>query len=143
MITNSEITRLLGLTSNLPRLLKYGESALFYSTWFVLELPEKMFDVNRKFWVDDPPEQLTQWKEKYGQGEASYGQPVSFKGPTDQVPLIKLISDNGTALIEASLYRLIVQEVDEPEFRVFPEAGLPVAVWSHGSLLGVIGQVNI
>lgn len=143
MITNANVVALQGLTKKNPQAVKLttpGYGAL-YSSWFVLELPLKLFAPAFTGWAAVPHPAIKDWRKALPPGNGAYAQAVRWKNPKDEMVLVKLISDEGVALVHPSLYDVVVQNLLEPEFRVFPCDHAHVAILNAGVVVGGAGQV--
>ena len=144
MITKTELEIPQGLTKKAPQAFKLGsgEKIILYAQWFVLELPKELLDAS--FDWEEPNEEAQAWRTRVPEGTGEYAQAVRWKNPKDEVVIMKLISDNGVALIQAAFYD-VVRRVPDVEFRVFPGEKTPVVVVrsSTGEMIGVTAQVAV
>lgn len=146
MITNTEIQTLRGLTDREPLAVKLGEKILVHAKWFVIEFPPTHVgtDVTLLEELDDTPyAELPEWRAKVPTTEAEYAAGVRFTHPTEGISLIKLVSDNTTAIIHPSIYEVVMKHVAEPEFRVYNNEPLYVSIWSNGEIVGLTAQVKL
>lgn len=145
MITKTELEILQGLTKKAPQAFKLGsgEKVVLYAQWFVLELPKELLDSD--FDWEEPNEEAQAWRTRLPEGTGEYAQAVRWKDPTDGVAIMKLISDNGVALIQAAFYDVVIRRIPEVEFRVFPGEKTPVVVVRSptGEMIGVTAQVAV
>ena len=145
MITDTEIARLQGLTETTPIAVKLGEGqmTLLHARWFVLELPTNMFSISQKHWEEEPLPHALEWRTFLPSGEGAYGVASRFVNPKDNDNLVRLIADTGIAIIQPAIYDVVLKQISEPEFRVFPEEKAFVAILQAGALIGATAQVTL
>ena len=83
------------------------------------------------------------WRTLLPDGGGEYAPGARFTNPEDGAPYVKLISDSGTATIHPSIYSVVLANVVEPEFRIYPGNDTHVAIRSSGSVVGGIAQVKL
>jgi len=144
MITKNEITLLRGLTKKEPLACKLnaGEKVLLYARWFTLEVPKELWDPTFEDWAD-ASESTINWRAVMPPGEGEYATASRWTNPEDNVALVKLIADSGVALVHPAIYDVVMKQIPEPEFRVFPGEKSFVVICSAGVMIGGVAQVKV
>lgn len=144
MITPTDIELLQGLTKKTPHAVKLeGGKFVLYSKWFALELPIAQMDPAFDGWEEVAHSAALNWRSTIPAGDGEYGQGMRWTSPDeDKVPLIRLMSDQFTAIIHPSMYDLILKKFPTPEFRLFEGDKPIVAIYSEGTLIGGVAQMK-
>lgn len=149
MIDDQEVKELSKLhpRNRKPACIFNGDIAVVHSQWFVLEVPKDVVGVSD--WPGTPIEFIRQWKyEQLPEGEGEPAQPMraTWEVDDEQLPVIRLLSDDLRGHIPVWAYEFVKRHVDDPEFRLFAgnrRDGAPanVGVYAKGKVVGVIAQI--
>jgi len=129
-----------------------GDIAVVHSPFFVLEVPKQQVKVTE--WPGDPYPEVTKWRtEQIPQGvEGSKAQVMretwEEEKDADDEPLsvVKLQTDETAVYVQKALYDLFDDQLDSPEFRVYPgtrDDGTPhmIGVFNDAKLVGAVAPI--